>query len=246
MGSLPDMGCALRVASLIEEMTVKLNKNQGEVDILDVGCATGHFFHTFLRRGLPISKYVGLEIDQTMLGAAAEVWADEIQQGKVAFINEDIEGFSDEIKFDFVICVNAFMYFASAEKALRNLMKAARYHLIIRSYFTDANYRIVRAQTKQNHEKSHFDEVDVFDEQGNMLCYDFWNMYSHSYIESIVAKINPNAKLEWVEDNNVFSSIEEERNLNLMKRGATELLGGREISYPFFLPWKYLVISFYV
>jgi hypothetical protein len=101
----------------------------------------------------------------------------------------------------------------------------------------------MRAQTKANHDKSQFDEIDVFDESGGMLCYDLWNIYSCSYIAALVAKINPRAKLEWIEDGNVRSSMEQERKLNVTKRGATEVLEGHEVSYPFILPWKYLSIT---
>jgi SAM-dependent methyltransferase len=243
IGTLPDMGCAIRVASLINERVGARNGPKREVDVLDVGCATGHFYRTFIRQGMNISRYTGLEIDPSMVKAANEVWINEITEGKMSFINEDIEQFDDDKKFDFVVCVNAFMYFASAKKALKKLMSMARYHLIIRSYFTDSNFRIMRAQTTQNHDKARLDEVDVFDVEGNMLCYDFWNMYSHSYMEALVTDVAPNARIEWVEDKNVIASIEEEEKLKVVKRGATKVFEGHEISYPFFLPWKYLVIS---
>lgn len=244
LGTLPDMGCAIRVSDLINERVGIKDGEKVEVNILDVGCATGHFYRTFIRQGLGISNYTGLEIDSGMVKAAKEVWSGEVKEGKVGFINEDIEKFYDDRKFDFVICINAFMYFTSIEEVLRKLMRMTRFHLIIRSYFTDSNYRIIRAQTKQNHDKAMLHEIDVFDEQGNMLCYDFWNIYSHTYIESLVKKIDPSARIEWIEDNNIITSIEEEANLGISKRGATEIFGGHEISYPFFLPWKYLVVTY--
>jgi SAM-dependent methyltransferase len=244
-GLLPDMGCSIRVTNLVNARTGTNDEQKQELDILDVGCATGHLYRTFIRRGVNISTYTGLEIDRGMVEAANEVWSGEIHKGKMEFINEDIEQFGGDRKFDFVICVNAFMYFASAEKALRKLMNMTLHHLIIRSYFTDFNYRIARAQTKQNHDKARLDEIDVFDAEGRMLCYDFWNMYSHSYIEALVAKIDPNAQIEWVEDENFLASIEEEGKLEVVKkRGATEIFQGQEISYPFFLPWRYLVVSY--
>ena len=242
-GRLPDMGCALRVAELIQQRQADLHADTPAPEILDVGCATGHFYRTFVKQGLCPKKYTGLEIDPGMVNAAREIWATELQKGAVEFINDDLERFPSTRKFDFVICVNAFMYFASAKKALQNLLQATRHHLIVRSYFTDANYRIVRAQTKQNHDKSAVEETDVFDESGNMLCYDFWNVYSFSYIEAVVSRIAPVARVEWVDDRNVLSSLEQERTLQLAKRGATEIWNGQEISYPFILPWKYLCIS---
>jgi len=242
-GRLPDMGCALRVAELIAEMSPRTNTVDGRISVLDVGCATGHFLRTFIRRALPLRKYVGLEIDPAMVRAANEVWREELGSGAAEFINADLEHFAGGQTYDLVICVNAFMYFASAKTALTKLMRAARHRVMIRSYFTESTYRIVRAQTTRNHDKSQVDELAAFDDAGNILCYDFWNMYSFTYMEALVRTIEPKARAEWIEDKNVLSSLEEERKLNLQKRGATELLGRYEVSYPFILPWKYLSID---
>ena len=242
-GKLPEMGSALRVAGLIQERASRFSDRSRPVDLLDVGCAAGHYLRTLIRQGLPISRYVGLEIDPGMLIAAREVWAGEITAGVVEFVNQDLEQFRSKETFDFVICVNAFMYFASAKRALTNLLQATRSHLIIRSYFADANYRIMRGQTTRNHDKAQLAEIDAFDEDGNLLSFDYWNIYSFTYMETLVASLCPQARLEWIDDKNLLTSIEEERDLNIQKRGATEVLGEHEVSYPFILPWKYLSIS---
>jgi SAM-dependent methyltransferase len=241
-GTLPDMGCALRVAQLIKESwTGPENRTRR---VLDVGCATGHFRRTFDRFGLRVDRYVGLEIDPAMVRAGTEIWSREIASGSLELINGDLERFRSDETFDVVFCVNAFMYFASAKRALANLLHAARGgRLFVRSYFADANYRIIRAQTSLNHDKSSVSELDVFDDDGNMLSYDFWNIYSRTYIEQLVALLAPTAEVSWLEDRNVLESIEQERELNLKKRGATEVLQGCEISYPFILPWKYLSVD---
>lgn len=212
--------------------------------LLDVGCATGHFRRTFVGRGLPLARYVGLEIDPAMVRAGSEVWSAEIDSGAVRFVNADLESFESDDTFDVVICVNAFMYFASAKRALRNLLRAARGgYLFVRSYFMDANYRIIRAQTALNHDKSSVSELDVFDDNGDIRCYDFWNIYSQTYIEQLIALLAPGAKVAWLPDKNVLSSLERERELSVKKRGATEVINDHEVSYPFILPWKYLAVD---
>jgi SAM-dependent methyltransferase len=235
-GALPDMGCALRVGDLLRDFA------DGPFSVLDVGCAAGHFLRTFKHQELPLAKYVGLEIDPAMFRVASEVWEREAESGLAEFINADLEKFSSDRTYDFVICVNAFMYFASAKTALTNLLRAAKRRVLVRSYFADSNYRIIRAQTSLNHDKSSVDEIDVFDESGNIRCYDYWNIYSRTYIESLVARLDPSAEVDWIEDKNVLSSLKTERELDIKKRGATELLGEHEVSYPFILPWKWLSI----
>jgi SAM-dependent methyltransferase len=241
-GALPDMGCALRVADIIGEAWSS-SRGQG-MRLLDVGCATGHFRRTFVGRHLPIARYVGLEIDPAMVRVGSEVWRSEIEDGTVRFVNADLEAYESDEAFDVVICVNAFMYFASAKRALRNLLRAARGgRLFVRSYFMDANYRIIRAQTALNHDKSVLSELDVFDDDGEICCYDFWSIYSQTYIELLVAQLAPGARVTWLEDNNVLSSLQHERELAVQKRGATEVLNEHEVSYPFILPWKYLAVD---
>ena len=120
-----------------------------------------------------------------------------------------------------MICVNAFST-CLHKNGFTKLMRAARHRVIIRSYFTESTYRIVRAQTTRNHDKSQVDELAAFDDAGNILCYDFWNMYSFTYMEALVRTIEPKARAEWIEDKNVLSSLEEERKLNL-QNAAPEL-----------------------
>jgi SAM-dependent methyltransferase len=240
-GHLPDMGCALRVAELIKEHWTEPAR---PLRLLDVGCATGHFRRTFDRCGLQIGRYVGLEIDPAMVRAGKEVWREQIAAGSLEFVNDDLESFRSGEAFDIVICINAFMYFASAKRALGNLLHAARGgKLFVRSYFSDANYRIIRAQTSVNHDKATLSELEAFDDDGNPLSYDFWNIHSQTYIEQLVAVLAPSARVSWLEDRNVVASLQEERELSIQKRGATEVWQGQEISYPFILPWKYLFVD---
>jgi hypothetical protein len=76
-----------------------------------------------------------------------------------------------------------------------------------------------------------------------MRCFDFWNIYSQTYIEQLVALLAPGAEVSWLEDRNFLDSLDQERGLSIKKRGATEVLQGHEISYPFILPWKYLAVD---
>jgi len=242
-GSLPEMGSACRVSEIIANKASHLEDEKLGIDILDVGCAAGHYYRSLIKRNLHLRKYTGLEVDVAMVSAANQIWSQEIREKKMCFINNSIEDFNAPHKFDFVMCINAFMYFSDGYDSLRRLMRISKKYLIIRSYFTNANYRIMRAQTSQNHDKSLFKESEIFDDNGNMRCYDFWNMYSFSYIESAAKRIDSKATVEWIADNNILSSIEEEQVLNIQKRGATEIVGNEEVVYPFFLPWKYLVIN---
>ena len=82
IGELPDMGCALRLGEVIEALNPAATRGQPIGRLLDVGCATGHYYRTFRNMGIPIREYVGLEIDEPMVDAAKDAWAQEIRRGK--------------------------------------------------------------------------------------------------------------------------------------------------------------------
>src|SRR5262249_2235214 len=100
-----------------------------------------------------------------------------------------------------------------------------------------------RGQTAQNNDRSVLDELELFSDSGDMRCGDFWTIYSFTYIERLVESLDPRATVRWLEDGNTSASIDLERQLSVRKRGGTPYIGGYEISYPFLLPWKILVVT---
>lgn len=237
LGALPHMGSALRVADIISEMGGR------SLDLLDVGGAAGHYLTTFLDCGIDINEYTVLEIDPNLVRTGKEIWKEKIEMGMVSFIHGDAQSTPLTVNYDYIIIMNAFMYFKNIEKILTAMIPHANKAIIIRSYFGRENYRIIRAQTKNNHDRSVFEEIDVFDNDGNILSYDLWNVYTHSYIEALVGKIDVNKRIRWESDNNYVDSLKNENNLNLNKDGRTEFFDGKEVSYPFILPWEYLIIE---
>lgn len=242
IGELPDMGCALRLGEVIKALNPAVTRGEPLGRLLDVGCATGHYYRTFRNVGIPIREYVGLEIDAPMVDAAKHAWAQEIRQGQAKFVLDDVESASPLPECDVLVCANSFMYYRSAKRVLRKFLAAAK-QIIVRSYFADSNYRIIRAQSAQNNDSVEVDELDVISDSGDILVGDFWNIYGFTYIEKLVASIDPRAKVEWLEDRNKIESIAAESGLGVVKRGGTQVVGGYEISYPLLQPWEILVVT---
>ena len=241
-GLLPEMGSAVRLCEVMVENGV----SQSPFTLMDIGCASGHYFRSFASRSLTPTKYIGLDIDQYMIAAAERVWSSEVQSGAMEFVCGNPEDLpkSDSPTVDHIVCMNAFMYFISAERALEYMMSHAKESIIIRGYFTDNSFKIMRSQTSANHDSSSVREEDSIDREGNLKCYDLWNIYSYAYIEGLVKKISPDTfNISWVDDKNCVASIEKELSLGLEKRGGTKLIDGHEVSYPIIQPWKYLILS---
>jgi SAM-dependent methyltransferase len=241
-GELPDMGCALRIGEVIKELVSKRHE-EGTIDrLLDIGCATGHYYRTFSRMGIHMDEYVGLEIDADMVSAAEDVWQREMMQGKVRFVHDDIESPTALDEADVLVCANSFMYYNSAKRVLAKFLRSAK-HIVIRSYFAEGNYRIIRGQSAQNNDRVNVDELDLFSESGDILVGDFWNIYSFTYIERLVRMLNGGAHVQWLKDENKIESMNAESELGVAKRGGTQVIGGYEISYPLLQPWEILVIT---
>lgn len=241
-GLLPEMGSAIRLCEVMKDLSI----NQVPFTLMDIACATGHYFRSFASRSLSPSNYIGIDIDQNMIEAAKNVWARELNSGTMMFRCGNPESLpkANSPTVDHIVCMNAFMYFISAEKALEYMISNARKSIIIRGYFTENSFKIIRSQTLANHDSSAVKEADSIDREGNIKCFDLWNIYSFGYIEGLVSSISSNNfSVSWLEDKNYQSSIEEEEDLGIEKRAGTQLIGGHEVSYPFIQPWKYLVIS---
>ena len=241
-GQLPEMGSAQRIAQLIKSF---VNHNEYDVScqkIIDIGSATGHYLRSIKNQDLDFKEYIGLDIDQNMIEIGNRVWGNRSGNTTISFIPHDYDNDTDAPRSDISICMNAFMYFKSPKRAIRKLMSSTNKAIFVRSYFDDSNYRILRPQTIDNHDKSNVSTLDAFDVDGDIPVFDMWNIYSTKFIEACVHEINPNAKVYWEADKNIIDSMQEETKLNLDKRGATTVLNNMEISFPFILPWRYLII----
>ena len=240
LGELPEMGSAKRTLEILLERNL-LNSDGNS--IIDIGAATCHYLRTFKNNDIKIENYTGIEEDELMVKAGKEAWSDLINEGQLSINLGLADTFNLKRKFDICICINAFMYFESPYKSLRNMIKHTKNNLLIRGYFSETSYRILRSQTSAHNDRVKISEADSFDKEGNILCYDYWTIYSRDYITNVVKEIDPNASLEWIENKNDFNSIHKEKELNVEKRGATTILENMEISYPIILPWEYLLIS---
>ena len=234
------MGCAKRTLEILVDRNLL---NTAGNSIIDIGAATCHYLRTFINNNIKVDIYAGLEEDELMVKAAKEAWSDLISKGQVSINHGSVDTFNLKRKFDIGICINAFMYFQSPYMALKNMLEHTKNNLLIRGYFSETSYRILRSQTSSHNDRVSISEANSFDKEGNLLCYDYWTIYSREFIKSIVNEIYPGASLEWIEDKNHFNSIQKEKELNIEKRGATTIVDDMEISYPIILPWEYLLIT---
>ena len=240
MGDAPEMESAKHMAALMSELLGAPK----QLSVLDVGCATGHYFHSIRKRfESAILVYTGIDLDENMVAEAKRIWRGV---DRVRFFN----GSGDQLEslpislHDVVFSANAFMYFPNVRKALKSLIDATRKALVIRSYFCEQTYIIQRAQPAEWHPQSSVPEKEILDEFGMPKIHDYWNIYSYAVIESIVKEICPEARVSWRDD--LYQGdfvLEEEKSGVKIKREATTFCDNHQVVYPIILPWKTLVVE---
>lgn len=238
-GNLPEMWSSKQTAEILRD---KVFKDSQSYNILDVGGATGHYYRSFFED--PVKKYTVLEIDENMVNAGIDYWKNTKHSEKIDFINQDFEKINNiSILPDIIICINAFMYFSSIKSVLKKFIKFSNKYILIRSYFSENTYRIIRSQSEYNHDSLIISEYENILENGNFQNYDYWNIYSINLVESILKNDFKSVKWEWIENMINELELKNEKSLIKEKRGSTEVFNNFEISFPFLLPWKYLLIT---
>jgi ubiquinone/menaquinone biosynthesis C-methylase UbiE len=248
LGEAPEMDSAKQMAAILRAEL----PGDSPVSMIDIGCATGHYLRSIQKAfGATHLNYTGIDIDPAMVAAAHSAWqkVGPILSTSPRFVQCGIEDLTptkrsalDIKSVDAVFCSNAFMYFTRPQIALENMISMAKKKVIIRGYFCEVTAKVFRAQPQEYHASSNVPEVDILDEQGFPRVYDEWNFYSYTFMEALVKKIAPHATVAWIDDSGASASIETEAKQNIVKRGATQVIGGMQIMTPFIQTWRYLVI----
>ncbi|MDZ4253710.1 MAG: class I SAM-dependent methyltransferase [Sulfuritalea sp.] len=130
-----EMTCAAQAAELLAPLV-----KPGDT-LLDVGCGSGHFYHSLRKRAIPV-EYHG--IDAT--GCLIEIGQEELPrfglpQARLATLRlEDLSG-----EVDHVVCINVLSNIDNFHKPLERLLKIARRSVILRESIADkASYLYVR------------------------------------------------------------------------------------------------------
>lgn len=91
------------LSRLLKEVSMSFGR---QIDVLDLGCGTGRYFHCLTN----VRRLVGLDISQEMLEAAkTPVKRSQVTAGEIALIHGDL--FSANLpreSFDFIYCLGVF------------------------------------------------------------------------------------------------------------------------------------------
>lgn len=233
------MDCVHRLVEISENLNEDVTPLSS---IADIGCGSGHLYRQLNDIGISVENYIGIDVDPQMVEAGAKAIGghDNFQIRTGNF---------DELALDFnaeaIVFLNSFMYLPDVSAAISKLSKASAKYSIIRSYFCDNTYRIVRSQDTNNHDNASFGPIENLKAGGGFKSFDYWNIYSFDLIEKLVKSCASEAEVIWFDDinpKNRRTEISPSTEFGIAKRGGTQIINGMELSYPFIQPWKFLVI----
>ncbi len=200
--------------------------------ILDVGCGAGHYLRSLRGRVDRDIDYSGVDLNEHYIELARDAFPD-VDQLSVGDARD--LGFDGE-SFDIVLCMNVIPNLPPPPaKAISELLRVSRSHVIIRTLFSEMTY-IIRELTSNGEDDSSLISSDgQFDEEQAL----YNNMYSESYLCSVIGDIDPNIKISIESDAN--GAPIDNRSIHGSWGTRTEL--GKQISGQLILDWRFVILT---
>jgi 2-polyprenyl-3-methyl-5-hydroxy-6-metoxy-1,4-benzoquinol methylase len=220
-GELPEMESTKQLVELVGQVYTP-----GKT-VLDVGCAAGHYYNGLVRLD-PNLIYTGVDATTNYIDYARQHFKNN---ANTRFEYGDIFDLKDPtLKSDIVFSCNVLLHLPDFRLPIRNLLKATRKHLFIRTLISDKTYL------------NKFLYTDDFDEGGNPTNFVHQNTYSFSLLENFI-KQQGNFSVELIKDKFEISNINKEFTDYGKKQSAvTRVDGGKQIAGNVIFEWQWLKI----
>lgn len=235
LGKLPHMEVAKAYSNIINKIKFK----HKDLSILDVGCLTGHFNHTFTKMLKSNFTYTGIDPWKLHIDAANKIWKDD-NNAKFKI------GWAQKIpykkeSFDFVICSNVLTHIPEITRPLREMLRVTKKYLIIRTPIHNKSYRIQMVLNSKWFKYTNIKPENEFDKKGNPKVYEYYDVHSQDYFYSVIKRLYPKAKIKFIKD--VFFSTRGINNKKEKKLNKTKIINGMQISDLLILPHHFVIIE---
>ena len=232
-GKLPDMEVAKAFSKMLKKMKSK------NLSILDVGCLTGHFNRTFEKYLNRKFTYTGIDPWKIHIDAANKVWKNsDNTKFKIGWAQKI--PFSKKL-FDVVICSNVLTHIPEIKKPLKEMLRSTKKFLILRTPVHDKSYRIQMVLNSKWFKYTKVKPKDEFDDRGEPRVYEYYDVHSRDYLESVIKKIHPKAKITFLKD--TFFLKRNIQNKNEKKLNKTMIINGQQVSDLLILPHYFVIIK---
>lgn len=234
-GKTPEMEASKAMATIV-------NKNINLDDkILDVGCATGHFYRSIKNKVKKNFYYTGTDPYKIFLDKAKIAWKEDTNAN---FVRGNIYNLPfKKNQFDLSFCSNVFIHLNDIKKPLKELFRVSKKTIIIRTVLYDVSYKIQLVYNKNWWSDTNVKAEEEFDSKGNPRAYSFFNILSFDYINACINKIYPNADIKIIKDN-FFDKTKISQSKQKEKRPlATRIIGDEQVSGCILQPHYFIVIN---
>lgn len=234
-GKKPEMEVSKAIANLIKK---KIKNNDS---ILDVGCASGHYYRSIKKRVNKNFFYTGTDPYQIFLDKAKIAWKND---PNVNFIKGNIYNLPfKKSEFEISICSNVFIHLKKIKKPLEELLRVTKRTIIIRTVVYDVSYKIQLVYNKKWWKNTNIKAKDEFDKNGNPRAYSYFNILSKDFLQETIKSIDKKAKVKFIKDiyfskKNINKSIKNEK-----RPLATRIIGNEQFSGCLMQPHYFVVIE---
>ena len=193
-GLFPEMEVAKAHMKILKHHLKKDDK------ILDVGCLTGHFYRSFLKKYSSYNlKYTGIDPWDLHINEAKKIWNNhqnvDFKKGWVQKIP------FKKNSFDITLCSNVLTHVPSIEVPLKELLRVTKRVLLIRTPIHKISYRIQMVLNSKWFKYTKVNPENEFDKKGNPRLFEYFDVHLKDYFQSLIKKFDKKAKIRFIKDN---------------------------------------------
>jgi len=234
-GHLPEMEVSKALAKIVKKKVLKNDQ------ILDVGCACGHYYRSFKKAIKKNFSYTGVDPYKIFLDKALIAWKND---KNVSFKKGNIFNLPfKKNQFHIVVCNNVFVHLHKIVKPLKELLRVSQRTVIIRTVVYDVSYKVQLVYNNKWWKYTDIKPLDEFDKNGNPRAFSYFNILSKDYLKAIIKSIDRKVKIAFVKDN-FFSKKNINENIKKEKRPlATRIIGNEQVSGCLLQPHHFIIIQ---
>ncbi len=234
-GSSPEMEVSKAMANILK------NKVKKDNNILDIGCASGHFYRSLKKRIKKKFYYTGVDPYKIFIDKAKSAWKNE---NNVKFKIANIYDLPfKKNNFEISFCSNVFIHLNDVIKPLKEIIRVTKKTVVIRTVLFDVSYKIQCVYNNKWWKDTNVKPEDEFDKNGNPKAFSYFNILSFDYLIRNIKKIHPKAKVKIVKDN-YFDKKKISRSIKSEKRPlATKIIGNDQVSGCILQPHYFVIIE---
>lgn len=235
IGKYPEMEVSKALSKIVNK-TIKNNEK-----VLDVGCATGHFYRSLKKRIKKNFFYTGCDPYEIFLKLARKAWKNE---KNMKFIKANIYKLPFKKKsHDLTYCSNVLLHLPDLKRPLKELIKVTKRKLILRTVVYDVSYKIQLVYNNRWWKYTKTKPIDEFDSKGNPRSFSYFNIHSKDYLVALIKKLAPKSKIKFIKDNKFSKKQIMNSKKNEKRPLATSIIQGEQFSGCLMQPHFFVVID---